>query len=320
MNKYLQFVFLLLFVSIISYSQQGLGYYIGYNDVPKEFKERYFAKGHPDFYPKHVGDLWQYVYYDPFVEQDFYYEIKIVGDTVINGKTYYERADRFYRTKEGSTPEDYGVEYILDIDDKDDDGIYNEDLLVDSLSAQLDVEYFSYGFSSGAEPHFISDSSWYVIFDDTLLSIEVTGIGGEFTYTDKLWITQILPDLGYFNGLSGAIIDGIVYGTIVDVEEEGNELPVNYRLSQNYPNPFNPTTTIEYSIPNVGAKDFSPIQNVQLKIYDVLGREITTLVNEKQSPGNYSVKFDASNLPSGIYFYTLRAGNFVATKKMILMK
>ncbi len=97
-------------------------------------------------------------------------------------------------------------------------------------------------------------------------------------------------------------------------------IPTKFSLAQNYPNPFNPTTTIEYSIPNVSAKDFSPQQNVQLKIYDVLGREIKTLVNEKQSLGNYSVKFDASGLPSGVYFYTLRVGDFVATKKMILMK
>jgi len=106
----------------------------------------------------------------------------------------------------------------------------------------------------------------------------------------------------------------------VNVEEGISENPSKFSLYQNYPNPFNPTTTIEYSIPNVGAKNYSPQQNVQLKIYDVLGRGIATLVNEKQTPGNYSVKFDASNLPSGIYFYTLRSGNFVATKKMILMK
>ncbi len=104
-----------------------------------------------------------------------------------------------------------------------------------------------------------------------------------------------------------------------DVENEGGN-PTQFVLKQNYPNPFNPTTTIKYSIPNVAAKDFSPVQNVQLKIYDILGREVATLVNEKQSPGNYSVKFDASKLNSGVYFYTLRAGNFVATKKMILMK
>jgi len=102
------------------------------------------------------------------------------------------------------------------------------------------------------------------------------------------------------------------------VEDEFNL--TNFELKQNYPNPFNPTTTIEYSIPNVGTKNFSSLQNVELKIYDVLGREVATLVNEKQSPGNYSVKFDASKLNSGVYFYTLRVGKFASTKKMILLK
>jgi hypothetical protein len=85
-----------------------------------------------------------------------------------------------------------------------------------------------------------------------------------------------------------------------------------YTLYQNYPNPFNPKTTINYSIPKTNF--------VTLKIYDVLGREIATLVNEERLPGNYNVKFDGSNIPSGVYFYRLQAGNFSQTKKLILMK
>ena len=106
---------------------------------------------------------------------------------------------------------------------------------------------------------------------------------------------------------------------ITDVKKIENSLPVNYSLEQNYPNPFNPTTTINYSIPavTVGDENFRP---VQLKVYDVLGREVATLVNKKQYPGFYKVTFDASNLSSGIYFYKLQTGNFVETKKMILLR
>ncbi len=156
------------------------------------------------------------------------------------------------------------------------------------------------------------------------------------TYADGLFSKKILTKLNddfVAVGDSGVVIysaDGSlianVYGIFPfemipikfigpDAVEE-NQIANGFELSQNYPNPFNPTTTIEYSIP----VNFSPLQNVQLKIYDVLGREVATLVNKKQAPGNYSVKFDASNLNSGVYFYTLRAGNFVSTKKMILMK
>ncbi|MGQ9805769.1 MAG: T9SS type A sorting domain-containing protein [Chlorobiales bacterium] len=85
-----------------------------------------------------------------------------------------------------------------------------------------------------------------------------------------------------------------------------------YRLAQNYPNPFNPTTNISYVLPKA--------ENVSLKIYDVLGREVATLVNEVKAAGAYTVPFNASNLASGVYFYRLQAGSFVQTKKMMLVK
>ncbi len=99
---------------------------------------------------------------------------------------------------------------------------------------------------------------------------------------------------------------------------QNEDLPSKFVLEQNYPNPFNPTTTIKYSIPKLGSVETHG--RTSLRIYNVLGEEIATLVNQKQTPGNYSVQFDASNLPSGTYFYTLRAGNFTATRKMILLK
>ncbi|PID59467.1 MAG: hypothetical protein CR986_06050 [Ignavibacteriae bacterium] len=113
--------------------------------------------------------------------------------------------------------------------------------------------------------------------------------------------------------------------TKTDIDENSNEiLPTEYNLSQNYPNPFNPVTTINYTIPS-NVKRFTnsmtgEMSNVKLIVYDILGNEVATLVNEQQNQGNYQVKFDASNLSSGIYFYKLQAGNFVATKKMILLK
>ena len=88
--------------------------------------------------------------------------------------------------------------------------------------------------------------------------------------------------------------------------------PETYSLSQNYPNPFNPTTAISYRL--------SALSNVKLVVFDLLGREVTTLVNEKKEPGNYSVNFNASNLTSGVYFYKITAGSFTETKKMTLVK
>lgn len=89
-------------------------------------------------------------------------------------------------------------------------------------------------------------------------------------------------------------------------------VPTEFSLKQNYPNPFNPSTTINYSIGEKGV--------VNLKVYDILGKEVSTLVNETQEAGNYSIKFNASQLPSGIYFYRITSGNYTATKKLLLLK
>jgi len=96
-------------------------------------------------------------------------------------------------------------------------------------------------------------------------------------------------------------------------------LPTNYELHQNYPNPFNPITKIFFSIP-VKKENNTAGNIVSLKVYDILGREIETLVNEEKSAGNYEVSFDGTKLPSGIYFYQLRSVYFAETKKMVLMK
>lgn len=89
-------------------------------------------------------------------------------------------------------------------------------------------------------------------------------------------------------------------------------IPKNFSLSQNYPNPFNPSTTIKYTIPKQS--------KVTLKVFDVLGSELATLINKEQPQGNYEVEFDGKDLTSGIYFYKLKAGDFIETKKMILLK
>ncbi|MBZ0184488.1 MAG: T9SS type A sorting domain-containing protein [Melioribacteraceae bacterium] len=95
----------------------------------------------------------------------------------------------------------------------------------------------------------------------------------------------------------------------------------NFDLSQNYPNPFNPTTVIEYTIPNLETLHAtSQMQNVTLKVFDLLGREVATLVNEQKKPGNYQVQFDASNLSSGLYIYKIQAGSFSQGRKMIFLK
>ena len=97
---------------------------------------------------------------------------------------------------------------------------------------------------------------------------------------------------------------------ITSVEED--TVPLKYLISQNYPNPFNPSTLIKFSVPQK--------ENVKIKVYNTIGQQVAELINEEVAAGNYDIKFNASNLPSGVYFYSIEAGNFNQTKKMMLIK
>ena len=135
------------------------------------------------------------------------------------------------------------------------------------------------------------------------------GFGGRAGYK----LTGTDSCFAVFESLPGGSNAYAVSGCDEPVSVENNDpAPDNYSLSQNYPNPFNRITTIKYSIPSLSF--------VKIKVYNLLGQEIAELVNKELQTGNYEVSFDATNFPSGIYFYRMEAGNFVQTKKMILMK
>ncbi len=145
-----------------------------------------------------------------------------------------------------------------------------------------------------------------------------TNVGAPTTWTSQLTlsttnlcysITMLNVNTGWCGTQTGQIYK---YHDIVGIDPNNTSVPKNFSLMQNYPNPFNPTTNIRYSIPVAS--------QVSIKIYDALGNEVRTLVNEYRSVGNYVESFDASNLASGIYFYTLHAGDYVQTKKMSLIK
>jgi hypothetical protein len=100
----------------------------------------------------------------------------------------------------------------------------------------------------------------------------------------------------------------------IGIKKLSNEVPEKFELFQNYPNPFNPSTKIKFDIP------VKSVGQTFLSVYDILGREVATLVNEKLNPGTYEVELDASNYPSGVYFHKLTSGNFTETKRMMLIK
>ncbi len=166
-------------------------------------------------------------------------------------------------------------------------------------------------------------------------------IGSDDIYQENYAIGDVKPGTYTITALNGAYTRTVTVnaGEVVNADQasgisDQEEVANNFILYQNYPNPFggtnsthNSTTVINYSLPKAGQLAKSSY-NITLKVYDVLGREIATLVNGKHSPGNYSVRFNAQTtegftgvgLPSGIYFYVLRSGNFHKTRKMILTK
>ena len=117
---------------------------------------------------------------------------------------------------------------------------------------------------------------------------------------------------GWAVGENGTILHTTNGGVSFVEEEQIDEVPAEFLLMQNYPNPFNPSTKIRYSVPQSS--------NVIIKVFDILGNEIETLVNEEKSKGTYEITWYAATLPSGVYFYQLKSNNYIATKKMVLLK
>ena len=259
---------------------------------------------------------------------------EVIGDTIAaNGKHY-------YYLKDETVWEEDVLERIDSSEGKvyrylEDPGLPENEYLLDDLLAEAGDTVNSYrmGYYPGSHTTILEETDFYKwglikpkkVFEQYILHPPVysltqdIGLDSIYSYFDfgENWIV-----------LKGCIIDGIVYGdtTVVSVDDETQNLPIEFSLSQNYPNPFNPNTMIRYEIPNQsvsGGRNDNML--VVLKVYDVLGNEIATLVNEEKPAGSYEVKFDSHsgevrNLPSGIYFYQLRAGFFVETKKMVLVK
>jgi len=130
--------------------------------------------------------------------------------------------------------------------------------------------------------------------------------------SDLLDIHFINENTGVVAGFYGTILRTTTAGEPIGINKIGSEFPVNYTLSQNYPNPFNPVTNIKFDLPK---ESF-----VKLIVYDILGRELESIVNEDLVEGVYEVSWDASNYSSGIYIYKLEVEDFVESKKMVLIK
>ena len=205
---------------------------------------------------------------------------------------------------------------------------YTDDRIVDSLAAKINDQ--STGcFFSFYHLRRCNDTSNITLFGnyqtkrksfyhDGLL------VGGS-TYARNIGLSycSALEFDGTSYTLIGCMLNGVVYGdtTLTGITNLNTGIPDKFSLYQNYPNPFNPTTKIKFDVAK--SSPLIPLQRgefVKLVVFDLLGKEVETLVNEQLAPGTYSVDWDASAFPSGVYFYKLSAGDFTDTKRMVLIK
>ncbi len=271
-------------------------------------------------YPLAKNNMWIYKKTTPINAATKYLTMAVEGDTILsNGLRYYKvlfDGQSFYQRIDSTT----GFVYQVDNANNKTVSEHKKEFLAASINSTASINNF------GIQSIFICSS----ISNNTLLGLNSsckTYCQQQYTnntYTLKEGLGLTYANV-YENGsaithgiyeLKATRINGISYGDttlFVDVKEENISQPATFALSQNYPNPFNPNTTIQYSIPESGM--------VELKVYDVLGREVKTLINGFVEVGNHSVNFNASNLSSGVYFYSIKyAGKNTITKKMVLTK
>ena len=292
------------------------------------------------FFPMHVGDYWEYMDED-FPTPTLHYYAKVKRDTLMpNGRTY-----RVFNEVEFQFPADsnrYNYYYRVD------DSLRVYRYLADPSCSQSEYQLYAlqpsdrslwaicldwipgsqqeyiglYSTQEDYFPHLQLDTLSKCYMSATIDSVTKDTLWNSgFIYGyGKNWLAKGLGlartqgEAGPVIYLVGAIINGRRYGTIASIGESrwGQNTPTRLRLHQNFPNPFNPTTTITFSVPTKTI--------VSLKIYNVLGEEVATLVRGEHPEGIYPIVWDASQYPGGVYFYRLISGTFSETRKLLLLR
>ena len=265
-----------------------------------------------DYYPLQEGNRWDYIRIVidlvTLTADTTYLSIQVVGDSVFsNGKTYF--ALNNFDLSNGKFPRGDN-RFIYYHDYENEDTLYR---LTANIGDSWNVQFPPFAYVT------LEAIDTVNIFSQQtkILGFKLDGLQVSYiTLSDKFGPVQVdnsnyITSTIDYSFIVGCVLDSIQYGTLLSVSDEPN-ISSNYILLPNYPNPFNPSTKISYSIPSTS--------KVTLKIYDILGKEVAILVNEEKSLGEYEVEFNAADLPSGIYFYQLKAGKFIQTKKMVLLR
>lgn len=248
------------------------------------------------YFPLKKGDQWKY--WSPGSGPNVYAYSSIISDTMMeNGKNYAMVSGffgGFYRLENQKVFKYFNNDQeniIYDFSKKIGDTVYSSPIPSQNI--------------------ILSDTGSTFIFGQTRKYWTFKSTYSLRKIIDSIGVDIIHEQPADPYGLIGAIINGKSYGEILSIRSNNNK-ESSFILNQNYPNPFNPKTTISYSIPRPGF--------VSMKVYNVLGQEITSLVSEEYHLGNYTVEWNASTFSNGLYFYRLQTNDFSETKKMVLLK
>ncbi|HEX9252910.1 MAG TPA: T9SS type A sorting domain-containing protein [Ignavibacteriaceae bacterium] len=284
-----------------------------------------------EYYPLSIGNYWIYKVTDwsyPYYDEDTFTRKVISKEILSNGKEYFKIEEKYYNSSY--------INYVYERADSAKGLIYqfnsdcpnpDSEKVIDDFTAEVGdsllIQRFTMCWDSILT--YFSEVGSESIFNENR-NFRTYEYSWLMSYTHKLaqgiGIYNIRNgyDFGesYFS-LNGCVVDDIVYGdtTLTDIDDPQNQIPTEFRLEQNYPNPFNPSTKISWQSPIAGWQT--------LKVYNVLGREVATLVDEYRNAGSYEIEFNVAqeSLPaiaSGVYFYRIIIGNFIETKKMILIQ
>jgi hypothetical protein len=297
-----------------------------------------------NYMPMSVGNVWVYhasAFGDkPLCYCSKYTRTKITGTVIKNGKTYYlfQNTDIFINCGPHNC---FGPSFDTNRVDPVSGNIIKysstgcsyspNEIMIDSLRARLhDTIHIN-----------CSTYTQYSCYDTNSVVLFGVSRRAKYFYADEFeggWSNGYVRGIGLASmgryalwcmcntNILGCVINGVVYGdttfTLLGLDPISATIPEEFSLSQNYPNPFNPSTKIKFDIPLLRGVDAEGGRGVsaRLTIYDLLGREITKLVNQPFQPGTYEVEWDGTNYPSGVYFYKLIAGNYSDTKKLVLLK
>lgn len=266
------------------------------------------AQSKSSHFPLEKGNKWFYSWV-PTIDSTIRTSLEVISDTLMPDGKWYSRIDKFDK-KDSTWERTIGFCYLREENNIlykfPSDTLLNYDWTNNTTNSELNGTYSKVNIEE--KDIFGKRVLTYFLYYNDYEGISISDSIGYFDLYALSWRDWLQSS----RQLVGCIINKINYGSITGIYNNEKSFPIDYQLFQNYPNPFNPSTIIKYVLPMSG--------KVTLKLYNILGKEILTLVNKYETVGEYEVELNMKNYPSGVYFYTLSCNSYTKSKKLLLLR